>query len=327
MRRIKADRQAAQAQAAAEASTKFVQAEAQAEVKSNIQTAQAKVSTSAARPQAAVVASPVQAKSSPQEAQARASTVHDPLMGTVWRKAVPFFAEGRHCALLEAVAALRAGGASIYPAQQQLLRAFTLTDFDQVRVLILGQDPYHGAGQAHGLAFSVPTTVAVPRSLHNIRKELLADVYGGVLPPHWHTGQGLLAGCPAQARELNQLSGDLTPWARQGILLLNVVLSVEAGLAGSHAGLGWQALTKAALGALAERKKPLAVLLWGNWAKEYGELFLAANAAGRPAKEQHLVLVAAHPSPLSASRGFFGCGHGSQVNTWLRSRGEKPILW
>jgi uracil-DNA glycosylase len=250
---------------------------------------------------------------------------HDPLAGTAWQRAVPFFAAGKYGALLEAVAGLRAAGQVIYPAQHQLLRAFRLTDFNQVRVLILGQDPYHGAGQAHGLAFSVPASVPAPRSLLNIRKELLADVYGGVVPAHWRGGQAVLAGCPAQAPKLHGISGDLSPWARQGVLLLNVVLSVEAGKAGSHASLGWQALTKAALTALAARQRPVAVLLWGNWAKDYGEIFLAANAAGRA--EPHLVLCAAHPSPLSASRGFFGCGHGSQVNTWLKSRGEKPLLW
>ena len=263
------------------------------------------------------------------------SPISDPLRETAWPAAVPFFARGEHLPLLAAVAALRQRE-TVYPPQACLLQAFQLTDFSAVQVLILGQDPYHGAGQAHGLAFSVPHGVPVPRSLANIRKEILQDVYGGIIPPHWKPEPtGLLALCGdagkpsggagggqgAAARPALRWrpdSGNLEHWARQGVLLLNVVCSVRAGAAGSHAKLGWQAMTRAVLEALAARPQPVAVLLWGGWAAAYADIFATGG---------HLVLTAAHPSPLSATRGFFGCRHFSQVNAWLRARGRRPILW
>lgn len=222
----------------------------------------------------------------------------DILAGTGWPEHVPFLAAGKHRELLENVACRRAAGETVYPPQADLLRAFAETPWDSVRAIILGQDPYHGAGQAHGLAFSVPDGVRVPPSLRNILKEVVRDVYGDAPPP--------------------SLSPDLTRWARQGVLLLNTVFSVTAGRAHSHASLGWQALTRAVLESLAAGGRPLAVLLWGSPAGAFAPLF--ANGG-------HLVLCAAHPSPLSASRGFLGCGHFSQVNAWLRERGQSTIIW
>lgn len=222
----------------------------------------------------------------------------DTLLSSGWSAHVPFLAEGKHRELLEKVARRRAAGETVYPPQADLLRAFVETPWDSVRAIILGQDPYHGAGQAHGLAFSVPDGVRVPPSLRNILKEVVRDVYGNASPP--------------------SSSSDLTRWARQGVLLLNTVFSVAAGRAHSHASLGWQALTRAVLEALAAGGRPLAVLLWGSPAGAFAPLF--ANGG-------HLVLRAAHPSPLSASRGFLGCGHFSKVNAWLRERGQAPIIW
>lgn len=223
-----------------------------------------------------------------------------------------FFAAGEHKPLLEKVAALRSAGKVIYPPQEQLLYAFACTAWDRVRVLIVGQDPYHGSGQAHGLAFSVREGQRVPPSLRNILKEVARD-----------TGQS--ASSPLLPSSLPP-SPDLSRWARQGVLLLNTVLSVEEGKAHSHAALGWQALTSAVLRALADRPQPLAVLLWGNAAKEFLPLFTRTGQSG-PLDSPHLVLCAAHPSPLSASRGFHGCGHFSAVNRWLQAQGERDIVW
>ncbi len=166
---------------------------------------------------------------------------------------------------------------------------------EKVRVCILGQDPYHGPGQAHGLAFSVPRGVAIPPSLRNVFKELVRDC-GGTPPAH----------------------GDLRNWADQGVLLLNTVLSVAEGQAGSHGHLGWQAVTTAILDALDHR--PVAFLLWGRHAQDHKARVASLRA-------DHLILEAPHPSPLSAHRGFIGCGHFGEVNCWLKDRGEEPIEW
>ena len=166
---------------------------------------------------------------------------------------------------------------------------------EHVRVCILGQDPYHGPGQAHGLAFSVPRGVTIPPSLRNVFKELARDC-GGPPPAH----------------------GDLGSWSDQGVLLLNTVLSVAEGKAGSHGHLGWQTVTEAILGALNHR--PVVFLLWGRHAQEYKGRLVALHP-------DHLILEAPHPSPLSAHRGFIGCGHFSEVNRWLKGRGEAPIEW
>lgn len=232
--------------------------------------------------------------------------------------------------MLHAVERLRQQGKRIFPAREQVFRALELTPPSRVRVVILGQDPYHGAGQAHGLAFSVPEGVACPRSLGNIFKEIRSDL--------GDSAAGALHN-PVAAP-----SCDLTRWARQGVLLLNTVLTVEEGKANAHARLlpsgeealragsgagngaesggGWQAVTRGILEALAAGHAPapreFAVLLWGRPAHAYADIFDPAR---------HLVLCAAHPSPLSASRGFFGCGHFSRVNAWLAARGQEPVRW
>lgn len=176
-------------------------------------------------------------------------------------------------------------------------RALELTPFDKVRVVILGQDPYHGEGQAHGLSFSVPEGVRTPPSLRNIFKELDAEFHGG---------------------EPQERSTDLTPWAEQGVLLLNAVLTVRQGKPGSHAKLGWEALTDAVIQALSEHREGLVFLLWGNYARAKAEL---VN------QDRHLVLEAAHPSPFSAHRGFMGCGHFAEANAYLRRLGKDPVVW
>ncbi|WP_228242401.1 uracil-DNA glycosylase [Porphyrobacter sp. GA68] len=191
-----------------------------------------------------------------------------------------------------------AKGEVIYPPPGTRLRALELTALEQVKVVILGQDPYHGAGQATGLAFSVPPGVRLPPSLRNIFKEL-------------HTDLGL----PMPA------SGDLTPWAQQGVLLLNTVLTVAEARAGSHAGIGWEAVTHACLQAVAARQLPSVFVLWGAHAQ--------ARASGLPALTtgRHLVIRSAHPSPLSASRGFFGSRPFSRANLFLKSNGRAEVDW
>jgi uracil-DNA glycosylase len=213
-----------------------------------------------------------------------------------WRAAVASFLESddgrRLTAFLEA---RRRAGATIYPPQP--FTALTLTPFDAVRVVILGQDPYHGAGQAHGLAFSVPPGVRPPPSLRNIFLELERDL-----------------GCGAPS------SGSLERWARQGVLLLNAVLTVEDGSPGAHAGRGWETLTADLLRRLAEDAQPKVFMLWGALAQ--------ARRAGIDAP--HLVLEANHPSPLSARRPpapFLGCGHFSRANAFLAAHGRGTIAW
>ncbi len=192
------------------------------------------------------------------------------------------------------VAAREAAGIEVYPPSPLRYRALELVAPQEVRVVILGQDPYHGAGQAMGLAFSVPREVRVPPSLANIFKELAKDL-GVARPAH----------------------GDLTAWAQQGVLLLNTALSVEAGNAGSHAKIGWDAGTSALI-ALASQEAPAAVfMLWGNHARAKASLVDRAR---------HLVLETAHPSPLSVRR-FLGCRHFSQANAFLAAHCEAPVRW
>ena len=190
-------------------------------------------------------------------------------------------------------------GKTIYPPRGQRLRAFELTPLEEVKVVILGQDPYHGPGQAHGLCFSVPEGVRVPPSLVNIYKELEADL--GVAPPQ---------------------HGNLEHWARQGVLLLNTSLTVEAGRAGSHAGCGWETITDAAVAAVAARSQPSVFILWGSHArkKAQGVPELASNA-------RHLILASAHPSPLSAYAGFFGSKPFSKTNAFLEANRRRAIDW
>jgi uracil-DNA glycosylase len=190
-------------------------------------------------------------------------------------------------------------GKRIYPPRGQRLRALELTPLDRVKVVILGQDPYHGPGQAHGLCFSVPEGVRVPPSLVNIHKEL-ADDLGVAVPPH----------------------GNLEHWAKQGVLLLNNSLTVEAGQAGSHAGRGWDAITDAAVAAVAARAEPSVFILWGSHARRKAERIPELQGTDR-----HLVLTAPHPSPLSAHSGFFGSKPFSKANAFLAAKGRGPIDW
>ncbi|WP_299592010.1 uracil-DNA glycosylase [uncultured Microbulbifer sp.] len=186
-------------------------------------------------------------------------------------------------------------GKNIFPPAGQIFNAFNSTLFDQVKVVILGQDPYHGPGQAHGLCFSVMPGVRVPPSLKNIYKELHSDL-GVEVPEH---------GC-------------LQPWAEQGVLLLNATLTVEEGKAGAHQGRGWEQFTDAAVHALAEQREGLVFILWGSYAQKKGSFI---------DRHRHLVLKGPHPSPLSAHRGFFGTRPFSQANAYLQQRGEVPIDW
>ena len=187
--------------------------------------------------------------------------------------------------------------AKVYPPMEQVFTAFQLTAPEQVRVVILGQDPYHEEGQAHGLAFSVKESVKLPPSLVNIYKERQTDL--GIEPTK---------------------SGDLTHWAKQGVFLLNAVLTVEDGKANSHKDMGWQEFTDKVIAALADLPQPIAFILWGAQAQKK-----AKAAANSP--YPRLILQSAHPSPLSSYRGFFGSKPFSQVNEFLKKQGETPILW
>ncbi|WP_017444697.1 uracil-DNA glycosylase [Gayadomonas joobiniege] len=198
--------------------------------------------------------------------------------------------------LLSFIAEQKAQGKVIYPPQAQIFSAFEATELADVKVVILGQDPYHGAGQAHGLCFSVPPGIKVPPSLKNIYKELSSDIPGFKVPEH---------GC-------------LTSWAAQGVFLLNTVLTVEAGKAHSHAKSGWETFTDAVIEKINQHKTGVVFMLWGAHAQKKG----AAIDTKR-----HLVLQAPHPSPLSAHRGFLGCQHFSQANQYLQKQGVKPIDW
>ena len=191
-----------------------------------------------------------------------------------------------------------AAGKRIYPPAGTRLAALELTPLDKVKVVILGQDPYHGPGQAHGLSFSVQPGVKVPPSLANIYKEIEADL-GLPRPAHGH----------------------LEGWARQGVLLLNNALTVEDGKAGSHAGKGWEAITDAAVAAVAAKAEPCVFLLWGSHARK------KAQAVPGLMDSHHLVLTAPHPSPLSAHSGFLGCRHFSKANAFLDSNGRSAIDW
>ena len=183
----------------------------------------------------------------------------------------------------------------IYPRGSNIFRAFDKCPFERLKVVIIGQDPYHGPGQAHGLCFSVAEGVPFPPSLQNIFKEVHADT-GAEIP----------------------LSGNLDRWAEQGVLLLNAVLTVREHEAASHAGRGWETFTDAVVRAVAERKEGVVYMLWGSYAQRKG-------AIADPSR--NLILKAVHPSPLSAYRGFLGCRHFSQANTYLASLGKEPIVW
>jgi uracil-DNA glycosylase len=186
-------------------------------------------------------------------------------------------------------------GARIHPAGEHYFNAFDRTPFSKVKVVILGQDPYHGPGQAHGLCFSVPRGVAPPPSLRNIYKELQRDL-GLVMPPH---------GC-------------LEGWAAQGVFLLNSVLTVEEGCAAAHQGKGWEHFTDRVIATLNDQRAQLVFMLWGAYAQK---------KAAFVDRRKHCVLAAPHPSPLSAHRGFLGCRHFSRANEYLEQNGQQPIDW
>ena len=190
-------------------------------------------------------------------------------------------------------------GKRIFPSGSHWFRALDLTPLEKVRVVILGQDPYHGPGQAHGLCFSVPPDVPPPPSLINIYKELGNDV-GMTRPGH----------------------GFLEHWARQGVLLLNAVLTVEMGLAASHRERGWERFTDAIIRLVNAKTEPVVFMLWGSYAQKKAAFVDSTDKGGR-----HLVLKAPHPSPLSAHGGFFGCRHFSRANAFLIANGEPPIDW
>ncbi|OIQ25195.1 uracil-DNA glycosylase [uncultured Vibrio sp.] len=190
----------------------------------------------------------------------------------------------------------RAAGKSIYPEQKNVFSAFELTPFDEVKVVILGQDPYHGPNQAHGLSFSVLPDVKIPPSLVNIYKELAQDIDGFTIPSH----------------------GFLGHWAEQGVLLLNTVLTVEQGKAHSHSKIGWETFTDHMIDKIAQHHEGIVFLLWGAHAQKKGRFI---------DRDKHHVLTSPHPSPLSAHRGFLGCQHFSQTNTILKKQNQRTIDW
>jgi len=187
------------------------------------------------------------------------------------------------------------GGTTIYPSGNEIFAAFENTPFDKVKVVILGQDPYHGKGQAHGLCFSVQEGIKPPPSLVNIYKEINSDL--GIPIPQ---------------------TGDLTSWAKQGVLLLNATLTVRAHKPGSHQNKGWEQFTDTAIQLLSQLKKGVIFLLWGKYAQDKGEVI---------DQVKHYVLTSPHPSPYSADRGFFGCKHFSMANEFLRNQGLEEIDW
>jgi uracil-DNA glycosylase len=198
--------------------------------------------------------------------------------------------------IMEYVANERALGKTIYPPQHDVFNAFRFTPFADIKVVILGQDPYHGPKQAHGLSFSVLPGIAPPPSLVNIYKELQQDIPGFTYPNH----------------------GYLASWAQQGVLLLNTVLTVEAGKAHSHAKIGWETFTDHVIDAINRHREGVVFLLWGAHAQKKGQII---------DRNRHHVLTSVHPSPLSAHRGFFGCRHFSQANQFIIDQGQTPIDW
>ncbi|MDR1451091.1 MAG: uracil-DNA glycosylase [Helicobacteraceae bacterium] len=214
---------------------------------------------------------------------------------TSWLNRIGGEFEKPYMAALREFLVVEKGRKTIYPRPSEWFKAFELTKFENVKAVILGQDPYHGENQAHGLAFSVQRGVAIPPSLVNIYQEIKNDL--GISPPN---------------------HGNLTAWAQNGVLLLNATLTVEANRAGSHQMKGWETFTDAAIGALSRDRERLVFMLWGGYAIKKQALI-----DGR----KHLILTAPHPSPLSAYRGFFGCKHFSRANDYLIERGVAPIDW
>lgn len=197
---------------------------------------------------------------------------------------------------LDYVEQRRQQGVTVYPPKSEVFNAFRTPEFEQIKVVIIGQDPYHGPDQAHGLCFSVKPGIKTPPSLVNMYKELATDIDGFTIPDH----------------------GYLQTWAEQGVLLLNTVLTVEEGQAHSHKHLGWERFTDKVISLLSEHNEGLVFLLWGAHAQKKGKAI---------DQSKHCILSAPHPSPLSAHRGFFGCRHFSQANSYLASKGKKVIDW
>jgi len=206
-------------------------------------------------------------------------------------KQQPYFQQ-----VLETVAQARAQGQVIYPPEADVFNAFRYTPLSDLKVVIIGQDPYHGPNQAHGLSFSVRRGVPTPPSLQNMYKELAQEYPNFVIPNH----------------------GNLEHWANQGVLLLNTVLTVVANTPNSHRNLGWETFTDNVIKAISAHAQPVVFLLWGSHAINKQKLIDT---------QKHLVLTAPHPSPLSAYRGFFGCGHFVKANAWLEQTGRAPIDW
>ena len=212
-----------------------------------------------------------------------------------WKEALnDEFEQPYFTAIVDFLKSEKAQGKTIFPPGPLIFNAFDSTPFEEVKVVVLGQDPYHNPGEAMGLCFSVPKGVRIPPSLQNIYKELATDL-GAQIPPH----------------------GDLTAWSRQGVFLLNAMLTVEKNQAASHQKIGWQTFTDAVIRKLSEQREGLVFLLWGGFARKKKELIDASR---------HLVLEAAHPSPL-AQGAFFGCRHFSQTNAYLAAQGMVPIDW
>lgn len=216
-------------------------------------------------------------------------------MATTWQTFIKNESQKPYFLAMKKQLAERYKVAEIYPPKNQIMDAFRLTPFDQVKVVILGQDPYHGPGQAHGLSFSVPEGVEIPPSLKNVFKEIYTS-----------TGTKL------------KRSGNLERWAKQGVLLLNSVLTVEKDKPASHKDIGWQQFTDNAIKKLNDEREGIVFMLWGNYAKGKGEVIN---------QNKHAVLEAAHPSPLSASRGFFGCDHFHACNVYLNLVHGDDIDW
>ena len=216
-------------------------------------------------------------------------------MMTTWNEILAEEMQKDYYQELQAFVQKRRAEVRVFPDEKNVFNALELTPFESVKVVILGQDPYHGFGQAHGLSFSVQKGIPLPPSLKNIYKELQEDI-GGELPTE----------------------GDLSHWAQQGVLLLNTVLTVEEGNANSHKGKGWERLTNQLIESLNELKHPVIFILWGKPAQDKEKLIINSN---------HVILKAPHPSPLSAYRGFFGSKPFSRVNDILIQQGQTPIRW
>ncbi len=212
-----------------------------------------------------------------------------------WRKVLKAVVESPEFSELEEFIAEERRQHTVFPSEEDLFSAFRLTPYAKVKVLLLGQDPYHGPGQAHGLAFSVQPEVRPPPSLVNMFKELESDV--GVPRPE---------------------SGSLVPWAKQGVLLLNAVLTVRQGKPNSHAGEGWETFTDAVIRAVSDKQEPVVFLLWGRYAQKKKKLIDG---------ERHVILEGVHPSPLSVKQGFFGSKPFSRTNAALKARGREPVDW